>query len=118
VLAQYALTRAPDLPDVPLITDLAKTTIDKQALAVILLPQEFGFPFAAPPGLLPEVTDMLRAAFLETMRDPQVIEEVQRIKLALHPVGGADLQRLIREAHAASPETIARARALIAPGSQ
>jgi tripartite-type tricarboxylate transporter receptor subunit TctC len=117
VLAQYALTRAPDLPEVPLITDLAKTTIDKQALAVILLPQEFGFPFAAPPGLLPEVTDMLRAAFLETMRDPQVIEEVQRIKLALHPVGGADLQRLIRHAHAASPETIARARALIAPGS-
>jgi hypothetical protein len=26
------------------------------------------------------------------------------------------LQRLIREAHAASPDTIARARALIAPG--
>ena len=56
VLAQYALARHPELPDVPLITDLARTAIDQQALAVILLPQAFGFPFAAPPGLLPEVS--------------------------------------------------------------
>jgi tripartite-type tricarboxylate transporter receptor subunit TctC len=114
VLAQYALTRHPDLPDVPLITDLAKSALDQQALAVILLPQAFGFPFAAPPGLLPEVTEMLRAAFVETMRDPQVVEEAERIKLVLRPVGGAELQQLIRAAHAAPPDTIARAKALIA----
>jgi tripartite-type tricarboxylate transporter receptor subunit TctC len=115
VLAQYALVRHPELPDVPLITDLAKTTIDQQALAVILLPQAFGFPFAAPPALLPEVSELLRTAFEQTMRDPQVIEEAERIKLPLRPVRGEQLQRLIREGHAAPAETIARARQLIAP---
>ncbi len=115
VLAQYALVRNPELPDVPLISDLAKTAIDRNALAVILLPQAFGFPFVAPPGLLPEVSELLRNAFAQTMRDPQLIEEAQKIKMELHPVRGEELQRLIREAHAAAPETIARARALIAP---
>jgi tripartite-type tricarboxylate transporter receptor subunit TctC len=115
VLAQYALNRNRELPDVPLITDLAKTAIDRDALVVTLLPQAFGFPFAAPPGLLPEVSATLRNAFMQTMSDPQVIEEAARIKMELHPVRGDELQRLIRDAHAASPETIARARALIAP---
>jgi len=115
VLVQFALARAPDLPDVPLISDLAKTAIDREALAVILLPQAFGFPFAAPPGLLPEVAAMLREAFAQTMRDPQVIEEAHKIKMELRPVRGEELSRLIRDAYAASPETIARARALIAP---
>jgi tripartite-type tricarboxylate transporter receptor subunit TctC len=115
VLAQYALTRHPDLAEVPLITDLAKTAIDREALVVILLPQAFGFPFAAPPGLLPEVGAMLRDAFAQTMKDPQVIEETARIKMELRPVRGEELQRLIQQAHAASPETIARARQLIAP---
>ena len=115
VLAQYALARHPDLPDVPLITDLASSAVDQQALGVILLPQAFGFPFAAPPGLLPEVSELLRMAFAQTMRDPHVIEEAQRIKMELRPVRGDELQRLIRDAYAASPETIARARQLIAP---
>jgi tripartite-type tricarboxylate transporter receptor subunit TctC len=115
VLVQYALSRAPDLPDVPLISDLAQTAIDRDALAVILLPQAFGFPFAAPPGLLPEVSAMLRNAFAQTMRDPQLVEEAARIKMELRPVRGEELQRLITEAYTAPPETIARARQLIAP---
>ncbi len=115
VLAQYALARNPELPDVPLISDLAKSAIDRDALAVILLPQAFGFPFAAPPGLLHEVSTLLRDAFMQTMRDPQLIEEATRIKMELKPVHGEELQRLIRDAHAVSPDTIARARALIAP---
>ena len=115
VLVQNARKRNPELPDVPLITDLAKSDIDRAALAILQVPQAFGFPFLAPPGLQPDVSLMLRDAFAQTMNDPQVIEEARRIKMELHPVRGEDLQRLIVEAHNASPETVARARALIAP---
>jgi tripartite-type tricarboxylate transporter receptor subunit TctC len=114
-IVQFAFARHPELADVPLIGDLARSAIDKEALGVLLLPQAFGFPFAAPPGLLPEVTDMLRTAFQQTLRDPQLIEEAKKIKLELQPVRGEDLQRLAREAYAASPQTIARAKELIAP---
>jgi tripartite-type tricarboxylate transporter receptor subunit TctC len=115
VLVQFALARAPDLPDVPLITELARNPIDQQALAVILLPQAFGFPFAAPPGLLPEVSAMLRTAFMRAMADPQLIEDAARIKMELRPVRGEELQSLIAQAYAATPETVARARRLVAP---
>jgi tripartite-type tricarboxylate transporter receptor subunit TctC len=114
-LVQFAFARHPELPDVPLIGDLAKTAIDREALGILLLPQAFGFPFAAPPGLLPEVTAMLRTAFAQTMRDPQLIEEAQRIKLELMPVHGEELQRRVRAAYAAPPGTIAHAKQLIAP---
>ena len=114
-IVQFAFSRHPELRDVPLIGDLAKSTIDREALGVLLLPQAFGFPFAAPPGLLPEVADTLRAAFQLAMHDPQLIEEAKKIKLELQPVRGEELQRLAREAYAASPQTLARAKALIAP---
>jgi tripartite-type tricarboxylate transporter receptor subunit TctC len=115
VLVQYALSKHPELSDVPLITDFATSAVDQQALAVLMLPQEFGFPFAAPPGLLPQVSAMLRDAFAQTMQDPQLIEEAARFKVALNPKRGEHLQRLIRDAHAASPATIERAKQLIAP---
>jgi tripartite-type tricarboxylate transporter receptor subunit TctC len=114
-IVQFALTRHPELPDVPLITDFARNDLDRQALRVLLTPQIFGFPFAAPPGLRPEVRDMWRAAFDRTMADPQVAEEARKIKLTLAPVSGAQLERGAHEAFSASPDTIAHAKALVAP---
>jgi tripartite-type tricarboxylate transporter receptor subunit TctC len=114
-IIQFALTRHPELPDVPLIADYARTELDRQALRILMTRQIFGFPFAAPPGLLPEVRDLLRTAFLKTMQDPQVREDAVKIKLELAPVSGETLERAAHAAFAASPETIARAKELIAP---
>ena len=62
-IVQFALTRHRELPDVPLITDFARNDLDRLALNVLLTPQIFGFPFAAPPALRPEVRDIWRTAF-------------------------------------------------------
>ena len=114
-IVQFALTRHPEMPDVPLIADFAKTELDREALRVLMTRQIFGFPFAAPPGLLPEVRDLLRLAFDKTMRDPQVREDALKIKLELAPVAGETLERAARDAYAASPEAVARAKELVAP---
>ena len=114
-IVQFAVTRNPHLPGVPLIMDFASNELDRQALRLLMAPQIFGFPFAAPPGLLPEVRDMLRTAFAKTMADPAVREDALKIKLELAPVTGAELEKVAREAYAAAPETVARAKALIAP---
>jgi len=82
---------------------------------VLMTRQIFGFPFAAPPGLLPEVRDLLRLAFDKTMRDPQVREDALKIKLELAPVAGETLERAARDAYSASPDAIARAKELVAP---
>ena len=114
-IVQFATERHPDMKDVPLILDFAKTDLDRAALRLIVAPQAFGFPFVAPPGLLPEVRDMLRAAFDRTMRDPAAHEDAKKIRLAIAPVNGQTLQRVIDEVYAATPEVVARAKQLITP---
>jgi tripartite-type tricarboxylate transporter receptor subunit TctC len=114
-IVQFAMARHPELKDVPAIIEFATTELDREALRIILLPTVFGFPFAGPPHLLPDVRDMLRAAFDRMLEDPQFGEEARKIKLAIEPVRGTDLERAVRAAYAASPQAIARAKELIAP---
>lgn len=114
-VVQFALTKHPELTGVPLIFDYARSDLDRQALHLLMAPQVFGFPFVAPPGLLPEVRDMLRLAFDQTMQDTRFRDDAQKIRLELDPGKGAALERVAREIYASSPETIARAKQLIAP---
>ena len=51
ILAQWALRKHPELPDVPLILDQAKTEEQKQSLDLALARLEFGRPFFMPPNV-------------------------------------------------------------------
>ena len=57
ILVQLALDKHPDLPDVPLIIDLAKTDEQRQILKLIFARQVMGRPFLAPPGVPPDRAD-------------------------------------------------------------
>ena len=46
---QLSLQKHPDLPDVPLITDLAKTDEQRALLRLIFARQALGRPYLAPP---------------------------------------------------------------------
>lgn len=115
VLLQFAFSPHPDLVGVPLISDLATNDTDKQALEILMAAGSAGYPFAAPPGLLPEVRDLLRDAYAKTVADPAVIEEAKRVKFDLNPIAGADIQQLVERVHAATPQAIARAKQLGTP---
>jgi tripartite-type tricarboxylate transporter receptor subunit TctC len=110
---QVALRKHAHLQDVPIITDYAKSEQDKQALKVLLLPQEFGFPFMAPPGLRPEIVAALREAFDRTMADPVVLAEAKKLQLDLVPVKGTALQGVIAEVYGFPPNVIQRAKELM-----
>ncbi len=115
VLLQFGFTSHPDLPGVPLISDLAANETDRQALDILMAPGSIGFPFAGPPGLLPEVRDMLRNAYEKVMTDPVLIEEARKVKFVLYPIRGTEIQRIVERAHAAPPQAIERAMQLGSP---
>src|SRR3954468_10977503 len=50
IIAQWALRKHPEMPDVPLILEPAKTPEQKQALNLALARLEFGRPFFMPPN--------------------------------------------------------------------
>jgi tripartite-type tricarboxylate transporter receptor subunit TctC len=113
VLVQLALNKHPELPDVPLIMDLAKSDEQKLVLKLIFARQVMGRPFLAPPGLPKDRADALRKAFMDTMKDPDFLAETEKAQLEIVPVSGEDLQKLMVELYATPTAIAQKAAALI-----
>jgi tripartite-type tricarboxylate transporter receptor subunit TctC len=113
ILVQLALEKHPELPNVPLITDLAKTDEQRQILKLIFARQVMGRPFLAPPRVPQDRLDALRKAFMDTMRDKDFLADTERAQMEITPVPGDQIQKLVQDIHAASPEIARKAAALL-----
>lgn len=94
-IAQVGLERAPDLPDVPLLIDLAQNEEDEGALRLLSAPTAIGRPFYTTDGTPAEVVEILRAAFDATIADPEFVSAIEVAGLELNPIGGAELQAIV-----------------------
>jgi tripartite-type tricarboxylate transporter receptor subunit TctC len=112
VLAQLGLRKHPDLPDVPLVTDFAKTDEQRQILKLVFARQVMGRPYLAPPGVPKERAAVLRQAFLETLRDADFISEAQKAKLEINPVGGEEVEKVVSEVYQTPAAVVQKAAAL------
>ena len=114
LLIQLALKKSPELPDVPLVLDLARTEKEKQILTMIFSRQVTAWPFAAPPGLPADRAAALRAAFDATMKDAGFLAEAKKAGLEVDPVPGAEMDRLIAQLYKTPPEIVAEAKKAVA----
>jgi tripartite-type tricarboxylate transporter receptor subunit TctC len=114
ILVQLSLQKHPDLPDVPLIIDLAKTDEDRQILKLIFARQVMGRPFLAPPGIPAERVDALRKAFMATMTDPDFMADAEKSQLEVNPVPGDEVQKLVAEIYRTPPAVAQKAAQLLA----
>jgi tripartite-type tricarboxylate transporter receptor subunit TctC len=114
VLVQLALQKHPELPDVPLVTDLATNDEQRQILKLIFARQVMGRPFLAPPGIPADRAASLRTAFIETMKDPAFLAEAEKAQLEVNPVPGEELQKLVTEIYKTPPEVAKQAASLLA----
>jgi tripartite-type tricarboxylate transporter receptor subunit TctC len=113
IIAQFAIAKHKELPDVPLIVDQAKSDLDRAALRLLLGPQVSGRPFIAPPGVPAEQVATLRRGFDATMKDPAFIESANKMNLEIDPVSGAEVEKLITEIYRTPPAAVAAAREAI-----
>jgi tripartite-type tricarboxylate transporter receptor subunit TctC len=113
VLMQLALEKHPDLPNVPLITDLANTDEQRQILKLIFARQVMGRPFLAPPGVPRDRADALRKAFMDTMNDKEFLADTEKAKMEITPVSGDQLDKLVKELYATPKAVADKAGALI-----
>jgi tripartite-type tricarboxylate transporter receptor subunit TctC len=107
ILMQLALEKHAELPDIPLVTELAKTDEQRQILKVIFARQVMGRPFLAPPGVPADRVAVLRKAFLATMNDKDFLAEADKAQLEITPVAGAEVEKLVGEVYA-TPADVAR----------
>lgn len=95
ILVQMALAKAPDLPDVPLITEFARDERDRQALEILLAPQAIAWPLIAPPDLPAERVATLRRAFDATTKDAAFVAEATKAGIEVEPVSGEAIQAIV-----------------------
>jgi tripartite-type tricarboxylate transporter receptor subunit TctC len=110
LIVQLALEKAADLPNVPLITELATDDRQRQILKLIFSRQTMGRPFAAPPAIPADRAQALRTAFDLTMKDPEFLAEAQTRGLEINPVSGHDIEKLIAELYQTPKDVVAEAR--------
>ena len=112
VLFQWSLRSHPDIPDVPLIIDRARTPEDRKVFEFLFAPQEMGRPFFAPPGVPPERLAALRLAFERTLKDSQFLADADKMGLEVQHVGGEAIEKLLERLYASPKEVIERAKAV------
>lgn len=111
LLLQIGLDRAAELSDVPSVFDLAKTEDERQIWALWAAPLKMGRPFFAPPGMAAERVSLLRRAFDATISDPELRAEAARMKLAIAPMTGEQVEQLLRKVYATPKAVVEKAAA-------
>jgi tripartite-type tricarboxylate transporter receptor subunit TctC len=111
ILAQWALQKSPELGDVPLFLDLAKTEADRDALRLMLARLEYGRPFFLPPNVPTARIEALRRAFDATMKDPAYLAEAEKLKVDVDPLSGDQVATLVEQVSRTPADIVARVRA-------
>lgn len=115
IIVQIALEKSPDLPDVPLLYDLAKTEEDRQVLRLALAGLLMGHPFVLPNGVPADRVKMIRAAFMSAMKDEALLEEAKKMNLPITPLDGEAVTKLVTDMYASPSPIIERVKTIFGP---
>ena len=85
----------------------------RPALELFFARTEVGRPFVAPPDIPEERLTILRNAFEETMKDPELLEEARRLQLNPFPIAGEEIARVVAEAYEAPSDVVRRTQAAL-----
>jgi tripartite-type tricarboxylate transporter receptor subunit TctC len=112
VLVQLDMKGHPELNamGVPLATQFARTDQDRQVMELIESQGVFGRPYILPAGVPAERVAALRKAYMDTMNDPALKAEAEKMQLDTGAMSGDDLQALVTKLYALPPAIVARAR--------
>ena len=107
ILFQVGPRRAPDLPDVPLWTELAGDADQRQVLEILSGDVSVGRPILTAPDVPADRVKALRQAFDDTLRDPNFLEAAKQANMDFIPMGGEELQQVVARIVAPSPHILA-----------
>jgi tripartite-type tricarboxylate transporter receptor subunit TctC len=110
MLVQYALTASPELPGVPLMSELGRSENDREVLRFFTSGNELGRSIVAAPDVPKDRLSALRTALLTMLRDPAFLIEARKRKVEIGPMPGQDVQKLVDGILSVSPALIAAAK--------
>lgn len=114
MVIQISAKPHPDLPKVPLAMNLVKTDEARKLIQAML--QAHGAavrPYLLPPGTPKDRVEMLRKAFMETVRDSELLNEAAKANLEINPAPGEDLERNVKELLRLEPPLVTRLKEIL-----
>jgi tripartite-type tricarboxylate transporter receptor subunit TctC len=98
IVLQHVSKPHPDLPKVPIDLSYAKSEEGRKLIrAVVHTVGPTARPYVVPPGTPKDRLDILRKAFMDTMKDPEFLADAEKAKLDINPLDGATLERDVKD---------------------
>ncbi|MBX9773022.1 MAG: hypothetical protein K2Y71_01310 [Xanthobacteraceae bacterium] len=112
LLVQMAAAKSPDIPQVPLVMDYAKTAEQRQVLELLLAGQTMAWPVFAPAEVPPERVALLRTSYLAMLQDPETLADARKLGVDVDPVAGEAIGAMLKRIYATPPAVIEKVREL------
>lgn len=108
-LVQMASKRAPDLPDVPLLSEFARNEEEREMFTFVQTAIA-DRALVAPPGVPKDRLAALEKAYMQTLDDPGFRKDAAARKYHINPVSGADITAYVNKIVSMKPERIEKLR--------
>lgn len=112
-IIQVGFRKEPDLMNVPLASDLAKTNEEKQIVNFMASLGPIGRGLCVPPGVNKTLIAALRTAFDNMVKDSAFRAAAKKRKLAVNPKTGAEVQAIVDDVQKIDPAIAAKARKMV-----
>ena len=114
VVLQVVAKPFPDLPNVPLAINLAKTDEARRLLKLgVQDAAAYARPFVLPPGTPKERVELLRKTFHDTLEDKAFLAETEKAGLKLDPVTAEELAKMVADVSTLDPAFLAKLKGIL-----
>jgi hypothetical protein len=113
VVLQTMLEPHPELKGVPLAVDYAKTEEGKKLLRIagdLYGKQRL---YSLPPQVPEERVRVLQKAFIDTLKDSQLLAEAEKSKLEINPIDGRGIEKMVNGLYEIDPAIVNRVKQLL-----
>ena len=105
----------PDLKDVPLAIKYAKSDEARLLLRVADSAHGAQFPYSVPPGVPRDRLQVLQKAFLDALKDPELLAEAKKSDLDIDPIDGPTTAKTFAGLYEIDPAMAERLKAILVP---
>jgi tripartite-type tricarboxylate transporter receptor subunit TctC len=115
VLVLQATVKAhPELPNIPVAFDFLKSEEARKLFQVVVrVHGPSARPYFLPPGTPRERVQILRKAYMDTMKDPEFLADAKKAKLDLNPDDGAGLEQNVKQIFDLEPSLAAKLKEIL-----
>lgn len=114
IVLQHVAKPHPEMANVPQDITYARNEEGRKLIkAIVHTVGPTARPYVLPPGTPKDRVQLLRKAFMDTMKDPEFLADAGKAKLDINPLDGAELERNVREVFNLDAALIPKAKELL-----